>query len=77
MTAAQKNSARDSVDCPGGDKEAMQHPLSTGNCNCWASEEERPNKLLNLPGAHAERPAECAENRFLSLRETYARSSGA
>jgi hypothetical protein len=23
----------------------MQHPLSTGNCNCQASEEERLNKL--------------------------------
>src|SRR5262245_35886781 len=45
----QKNSARDSVGCPGGGKEAMQSPLSTGNCNYQASEEERLNKLRSIP----------------------------
>src|SRR5262252_277547 len=46
----QKNSARDSVGCPGGGKEAIQHPLSTGSCNCQASEEESLDRFANPVG---------------------------
>lgn len=35
-------------DAPAGLKEAYNHPLSTGGCNCQASEEERLNELQIL-----------------------------
>ena len=79
---AKKNSARDSVGCPGGGKEAIQHPLSTGSCNCQASEEERLNRsayprwsaetaYAPARGFKLSTPPYVLQNSFGTLRESY------
>ena len=60
--------------CPGGGKEATQYPLSTGNCNYQASEEERPNQLRSDPGRDSlSSPLIGFKRNFQTLREAYRR----
>ena len=58
--------------CPGGGKEAIQPPLSTGSCNCQASEEEKPEPDAIETGRDSSSPSRVtAKNNFSTLRGPY------